>query len=130
MGVYWLGDLGMLDGAAVSALTNGFRARDFDPPRLHRLGQFALQLDLQQTLIERRALHLDEVGKIEAALERATGNAVIEIFTLVLLGIRLAGDNQRVLVDGDVDLLWLEAGDGNRDAIGVLAGPYDIAGWI
>src|ERR1700751_4208014 len=122
--------LGMLDGANFIALTNGFPGRDFDPPRLHRLRQFALQLDLQETLIERSALHPNEVGEVEAALERAAGNAVIEIFALVLLGIRLAADDQRVLVDGDADLVRLETGDRDRDPVVVLAGPYDIAGWI
>src|ERR1700730_2585161 len=51
-----------------------------DPPRLHRLGDLPEQLDLEQAILESRALHLDIIGKIELPLEGPRGNAPIQIF--------------------------------------------------
>src|SRR4029077_4420410 len=48
-------------------------AVDGNSPRLHRLGNFPEQLDLQQAVLERGAPHLDIVGEIELSLERPGG---------------------------------------------------------
>src|SRR6476659_3937351 len=69
-------------------------AVDGNSPRLHRLGNFPEQLDLQQAVLERGAPHLDIVGEIELSLERPGGNALIQIFvvgfvSLVALAARL-----------------------------------------
>jgi hypothetical protein len=40
----------MLDGVDFFGLANGFPAGDLDAARLHRLGQLALQFDLEQAL--------------------------------------------------------------------------------
>jgi hypothetical protein len=54
----------------------GRRAVDGNLPRLHRLGDFPEQLDLQQAVLERGTLHLDIVSKVELSLEWPGGNAL------------------------------------------------------
>ena len=44
---------------------------DRDRARLHRLGDLAHEIDVQEAVLEARALHLDMVGELEAALESA-----------------------------------------------------------
>jgi hypothetical protein len=63
------------------------RAGDRDPARLHRLRDFADQLDLQQSVVKRRALDLDIVGQIELTLERPRRDAPIEEFALRFFGL-------------------------------------------
>ena len=55
------------------------RAADTDLARLHRLGDLADQVDQQQAVLQVGALDLDMVGKPEAPLERAGGDAAIDI---------------------------------------------------
>src|SRR5215210_2187564 len=52
---------------------------DLDPPRPHGLRHLALQLDRQQAVLEADALHLDEVGEVEAPLEAARGETAVEV---------------------------------------------------
>ena len=72
----------------------------------------------------------DEISEAEAPLERARRNAAVHIFDLVLFLIHPTTYYKRVLVNCNIDLFGLEACDGQRNAIGVLAGPNDIAGRI
>src|SRR6185312_9439903 len=98
-------------------------AADLDLLRLHRLGDLALELDRQHPVLHVRALDLDMVGKREAALERAVGDPAIDevaVLLLTLLGLA-ARDDQLVLLAGDVDLVRREPGDGELDAIIVVA---------
>src|SRR5712671_7622374 len=67
-------------------------AGDLDGPRLHRLRYLAHQVDMQQAVVEARAGHLDVVGEAEAPLERAPGNAAVQIAAVLILFLRLAGD--------------------------------------
>ena len=60
---------------------------DLDAAGLQRLGHHALQRDVQQAVLEVRALDDDVVGEDEAALEGAAGDAAIE-----QLGFRLLAD--------------------------------------
>src|SRR5690606_28825156 len=53
---------------------------DLDGARLLALGQFALQLQMQQPVFEAGAMNLDIIGKLEAQLEGALGNAAMEEF--------------------------------------------------
>src|SRR5258708_9853177 len=103
---------------------------DGDRPRLHRLGDLADQLDMQHAVIEAGADHLDGVGELEAALEGAAGDAAVEVLRGVLLLLGLAGDQQRVLLDLDVEIAGAEAGDGHAQAIGFIAGLLDVVGRI
>ena len=64
------GDLGLdlLDLGAV----------DRDGARLRGLRDLAYEVDMQESVLEARALHLDVVGELEAALEGARGDAAIK----------------------------------------------------
>ena len=53
-------------------------AADGDRAGLHRLGNLADEIDVEEAVLEARALHLDVVGELEAALEGAGGDAAIE----------------------------------------------------
>ena len=112
--------------------TVGLVAADRDLARLLGLGDFAHEVDVQETVLERRALHLDVVGELEYALERARGDALVErrALGLVGLGLLVAADRQGVFLDLDVELALGKARDRNRDAIVVLAGPLDVVGRI
>src|SRR5579875_379260 len=98
---------GALSGASLPAKTGPLRrllargdvdgllrtAVDRDGAGLLRLGHFTHQLDMQQTVLDGRLGRAHVVGKVEAALERARGDALVEHFALVgfaLLG-RLLG---------------------------------------
>src|SRR3546814_8158005 len=108
----------------------GLLARgDGDAPRPLGLGDLAHQLDGEQAVLELRTGHLDVVGKVEAPLEGTGGDAAMEILHPVLLGVLLgtlfrlrlaAGDDEAVLLRGDVEFALTEPGDRHHDAIGVL----------
>ena len=67
------------------------------------------------------------VGELEAALEVAAGNAAIEILPLVLaVLLGLAGDQELVLLLGDVELGLAEARHGHHDTVGVVARLLDV----
>src|SRR5215207_4563578 len=68
---------------------------DLDPPRPHRLGHLALQLDNQQAVLEAGALHLHEVGEVEAPLEAARRQAAVEVLAAPVGG-PLAGNHHQV----------------------------------
>ena len=69
------------------------RAADRDPAGLQRLRHDALQADMQQAVLQVRALDHDVVGQHEAALERTAGDAAIQDLALVVLGLDAAGDH-------------------------------------
>ncbi len=107
------------------------RARaDLDSTRLQRLGQFAGQLDRQQAVDQVGALHHHVVGQLEAALEVALGQTAMQEGSLaaIVVGGLAARHREQVLLHLDVQLVGLEAGDGDFDAIGVLARGLDIVG--
>ena len=91
-----------------------------------------LQVDMQETVFESGALDLDVLGELEDALEGAGGDALMEHFALLLLGLRLllTLDGQRVLLGLDRKIGLGEAGDRDGDPVGVLAGPLDIVGRV
>src|SRR6185503_6690083 len=104
----------LLFAADGGAFPPRFRAgADIDLPRLHRLGDLADQFDRQQAVLQVGAAHLDVVGQRETALERAIGDAAVDEVRALLLGLVILspGNDQHVLLGGDVDLVGLEAGD-------------------
>src|SRR5438876_531503 len=103
---------------------------DLDLARLQRLGDHSLELHVEETVLEARALHLDEVGELEAPLEGAARDAAVERAGLVGLWLCLAGDGERAFLRGDVELLRPEAGDRHGQAIGVIAGDLDVVGRV
>src|ERR1700724_96911 len=55
---------------------------DRDLARFLRLGEFTRKIDVKQAVFKARAGHMDVIGELEAALERAGGNPLIEHFRL------------------------------------------------
>src|SRR5262245_34058543 len=87
-------------------------------PRLLGGGEFPDQVDVQQAVLERRTLHLDEGGELKHAFERARRDALVEDFALRLgLRLLLTADGERALLGLDVDVRLGEAGDRDRNAI-------------
>ena len=72
------------------------------------------------------------VGKLEPALEGARGNALVEHLAPVVLGVRLLGaaHGQRIFARLHRQLAFGEAGDRERDAVRVFAGPLDVVGRV
>src|ERR1700675_355298 len=105
---------------------------DRDRARLPGLGDLAHQVDVQETVLEARAFHQDEVGELEHALEGARRDALIEHLAALAFvpGVFLAADGQRVLFGYDGKLRLIEARDRDRYAVRILAGPLDIVGRI
>jgi hypothetical protein len=62
----------------------------------------------------------DEVGELETPLERACGNAAVQIVALVAVIGTLAGNGELVLLGDHLDVFGAEAGDRQRNAIAVL----------
>src|SRR6185437_2597995 len=120
----------MLYGADFVAITDDLPGLNRDPSGLHRLRDLAFELDLQQTLVERSSLDLYKISEAEAPLERTARDAAVEIFAAVLLIVGAASHHQRILVNGDIDLIGLKACDRERDAIRVLASANDVAWWV
>ena len=63
---------------------------------------------MEQAVLERGVLHLDEVGELEDTFEGARGDAAIEHFGVVLavlVGDLLALDRQRVFLRDDGESL-------------------------
>src|SRR6266849_5141760 len=119
------GRLAMLDLLVVVAIAGV----DRNPARLHGLRQLAHQLDLQEPVFKRRACHLDIVGEVELAPERTSRDALEQVVVITVL--RLAAfHGQHVLLCRDGDLLRLEAGQSERDAIVILTDACDVVGRI
>ena len=73
--------------ATLASTCLAFRWRrrcDRDLAGLHRLGDLADEIDVEEAVLEARAGHLDMVGELEAALEGARGDAAIEHLAPVL----------------------------------------------
>ena len=100
-------------------------------PGLHGFGDLALERDVKQAVLKVRTSDLDMVGQLEAALEGARGDALVQELGLGfdLLGL-LAGNGQGVALGLDGDIGWGEAGDRHGDAVGVLRQALDIVGGI
>jgi len=81
---------------------------DRDRARLLLLGDQALELDVEQSVLEPGAADFHMLGELEAALERAPRDALIEItVTFGLLGfVTLAGDGEQALARLDVSDLF------------------------
>src|SRR5262249_49625191 len=110
----------------------GLAIADRDLAGLLRLGNLSHEIDVQESLLESRALDLDVVGELEDALESARRDGLAEHLApvLLVLCLFLAFDRQRVFLCFDRKLVLAEAGHRHRDAIGVLAGALDIVGRI
>ena len=95
------------------------RAIDGDPPRLHGLGDFPDQFDLEQAVVEGCILDLDVVGQVELPLEVAGRDAAIQELALGFLGLA-AFDGDDVLLCSDRDFIGREARNRQRDLVTVF----------
>ncbi len=79
---------------------------------------------MQEPVLQARALDLNIVSELEAPLEGPRGDALVEHLADLrfVVGLLLAVDRQRILLRLDREISVGEAGDCNRDAIGVLVG--------
>src|SRR5271155_565697 len=120
------GELGRLDVQHFAGTRDRYR------PGLHCLWDLAHKVDVQEPILQARTLDLHVVGELEAAFEVPRGDALVEhVATLLLVvGLLLAPERQRVLLCLDREISVGEAGDCNRDAVVVLAGPRDVVRWI
>ena len=99
---------------------------DLDPARLHLLGHLAHQLDRQQPISDAGTRHLDVVGELEAALERAGGDAAVQVLLRVPVGLLLAAHDQQVGLRREIQLVRPQARDGHGDAVLILACLLDV----
>jgi hypothetical protein len=118
----------VLDRARL-VLRQGLTGLNYDATRLHGLWQLTDQFYLEQPVFAGSALDFHIISQAEAALEGATRDSSMEI-SVTLVAVDNASDRQHVLLDRNVKLVGLEAGYGERDAIGILAGAHDVAGGI
>src|SRR5690606_10346586 len=84
---------------------------------------------MEEAVLKVGTFHLDMIGKLEAALEAASRNTAMEIGHIFRL-IAAASDGQHVLLYLDLEVGLAKACHGDRDAIGILAGPLNVIGRI
>jgi hypothetical protein len=118
-------------GFGLDRLRLGIAVANRDLARLLGLGDFAHEIDVQQSVFEGGSLDLDVVGKLEDALKSARGDALIEQFA-VLLFLDLLGalDRQRVFFRFDRKFVLAEAGNRDGDAVVVFSGAFDVVGRV
>jgi hypothetical protein len=97
-----------------------------DPARFQRLGHDALQADMQQAVVQVRALDHDMVGEHEPALERAAGDAAIQHLVLLRVVGRDGRRSQRVVLDREVEFLGPEAGHRHGQAVVLVAESFSM----
>ena len=86
---------------------------------------------MQEAVLESRASHLDAIRKLEAPLEAARRDALIQDFGLAVLGdLLVAADRQRVLLHLDRQIAVGEAGHRHGDPVGVFASALDVVGRV
>jgi hypothetical protein len=82
-------------------VSTGIVARDLDPARFQRFGDFADEVDVEHAIGMGRTGDADVIGESEPALERAGGDATVQV-SLRRLFSGLAGrDVQRTFLDFD-----------------------------
>jgi hypothetical protein len=82
---------------------------------------------MQQTIFELCGTDLNMLSELEAALERPTGDTLIQI--RLLLGVfAFSSDGQHAIAQLNVQILLAEASDGKRDPIVSLIRALDVVG--
>jgi hypothetical protein len=95
-----------------------------------RLGLRALEIEVQQPVVEPGALHLHPFRQHEGALELPRGDAAMQEDAPLGIVLLAAADHQLVVLLRDLQVVHGEAGDGQRDAQAVIAGLLDIVGRV
>ena len=105
------------------------RRIDGDAAGLFLFRHDALQVDMEQAVLQAGGLDLDMLGELEAALEGAAGDALVQEVGLCAL-FALAGDGQHAILHVHRQVLVGKAGDRHGDAIVILVAALDIVGRI
>ena len=91
---------------------------------------FLHQFDMQHPVDMGRAGDADMIGQMEPTLERAGGDAAMQI-GLLLFGLGLAGGHdKRAVLHLDVEVSLGKPRDGYRNPVSVLVGLFDVVGGI
>src|SRR3546814_3298821 len=92
----------------------------------------ALPIYDEQSVTQIRLLHPDKIGQFKASLKSTIGNAHMKEIGAVLLTLLVlpARNLQQILLRHDVDVFGAEPGNGQCDAIAVVAQPLYIDGGI
>ena len=87
---------------------------------------------MEQPVLELGSLHLDMLGELEAALERAAGNALVkDVLALRLVALfALARNGEHAVVQLHIQVLLGEPGHRNADAVMGLVGTFDVIGRV
>ena len=70
------------------------------------------------------------IGQRKAAVKGAGGDAAMQVGLVLGLGRLAGGDLQGAILDLDAEFLGREACDGDRDAIGIIGGLFDVVGRV
>jgi hypothetical protein len=81
---------------------------DGDAARLEALRDIAHEVDVEQAVLEAGALDLDVVGELEAALERAGGDAAVQELRVLVLGLLLAANVEVCSLTSIFSSSWLK----------------------
>jgi hypothetical protein len=112
-------------GAAQPLFIQGDCRVDFDAARLHCFRHLSGQVELKQAVLEGCVFNLDIIGKVETPLERASRDALVEIFGLFGVALPARYDEQ-VLLRGDIDIGGRKTCDGEVNAEGIFTGTHDV----
>src|SRR5580765_1098976 len=90
------GSVGASDATGVHDLRSPGLPFDRDGTGLHGLGYFAFEDHMQEAVLELGTVDLHEIGQLEAALEGARGNSLMQELVVVVdfSGRLLAGDRE------------------------------------
>lgn len=84
---------------------------------------------MKQSVFHRRARYLDTIGQDESALELSRGDPAVQVNPLNIVG-GFAAHDQLPIFQSDRQVLFREARNGKRDAEPVIAGLFDVVGWV
>src|SRR5690606_6501229 len=87
---------------------------------------FALELDVQQTVVQFGAHHKHVIGQLEGMLEITRRDTAMQEVARTLFGLLAAGDFQRVALGFNVDFFTGKARNRHRDPVLVLAHQLDV----
>jgi hypothetical protein len=104
--------------------------RDLDPAGFQRLGHFPHEVDMQHAVFMGSTRHAHMIGQLEPLFEGAGGDAAMQVGARRLVLVLAGGDDKLGLALFHRKLGIGEAGDGDRDAVGVIRRLLDIVGRV
>ena len=94
-----------------------------------RLGR-ADEVDVQHPVFVAGTIDADVIGQCETAFKGAGGDATVQVGAALILCRFAGGDMERAILHLDREFIGGEARHGDRDAIGILGGLFDVVGRI